>query len=138
MVIIATMAAWGVPQYNRTINRARARNTINNMTVLYSANIVFKARHNDANCPCANLAAINNINGANSLNIMASGVTSFGCGQGADPGNICRAAIPATFRVTADLDQPVGIGNPLCENWNGLYHCGCRRSGHHEQDQIVG
>lgn len=110
MVVISIMAAWGLPQYGRSIARARARNAMNNLVMIHSANLLYQARHGGSDCPCADLAAINDINGANSLNIIPGGV-AYSCNAGT-----CTGTIAGSFTASVDLSSPISSGNPSCAN----------------------
>jgi len=123
MVMMAVMAAWAIPQYGRAMNRARARNAIQNLTIIHSANTLYRARNNK-NCSstvapgnvCPNLTGngtttgVNHMNGTNSLNIIPSGVT-YVCG---DDLNTCTATV-STATITLNLNNPIVDGtNPAC------------------------
>ncbi|NTV28881.1 MAG: type II secretion system protein [Candidatus Omnitrophica bacterium] len=110
MIVIALMAAWGLPQYGRTIARARARNALNNLVMIHAANLLYQARHGGSNCPCANITAINDMNGTDSLNIVAGGVT-YAC-NGAD----CTGVVNGSFTATVNLNSPISDTNPSCAN----------------------
>jgi len=123
MIVIGIMVAWGTPQYGRTIERARARNAINNLIMIHAANLVYQARHGGNNCTadsaCTDLNKINGINGANSLNLIAGGVT-YAC---ADGGTDCTGTSDSgKFTVTVDLTSPiVQDSNPVCDNTDASY-----------------
>jgi len=117
IVMLGMMAAWAVPKYGRTLNRARARNAMQNLSVIHAANMLYKMRTggtNTDNCSndslCTNIGEINTLNGANSLNIVSSGVT-YGC---ADGGTACTGTF-GVVTVTVNLNNPVADGtNPTC------------------------
>ncbi len=126
MVMIALIAAWSIPQYGRALSRARARNAIQNLTIIHAANVLYRAR-NSQNCSattgpgnvCSNLAGINGMNGANTLNITASGV-NYAC---ANDANTCTATV-GTALVTVNLNNAIADGtNPSCNNQGGASIC---------------
>lgn len=114
MVIVAIMASWGLPQYTRAISRARARNAMNNLTMIHAANLIYQARHGGSNFVGANLAAINNMNGANSLNIVSGGL-NYACDNGgctADEGVGSKYSVFVVYASPIDDATP----NPSCTN----------------------
>jgi prepilin-type N-terminal cleavage/methylation domain-containing protein len=79
MVVISVIAAWGIPSYQRTLDRTRIQSAMASMKLLHSANMIYMSRHEgEAFCqdhsggaavPVCGIQEINNMNGANSLSI---------------------------------------------------------------------
>jgi type II secretory pathway pseudopilin PulG len=111
MVIISIIAAFGIPNYAKSIGKARARDAINNLCIIHASNVVYKIR-NDENIsspdPLSNPADINSKLG---LNIIASGGTKYSC-----DGTSCIATNTTDgFTVTLYLTIPLATGtNPVC------------------------
>ena len=126
MIIMAIIAAWGIPQFGRALNRAKARNAINNLNVIYSSNLIYQARHGGANFDCAagncsncTITLINDMNGTNSMNIVEGGV-SYCCN-----GATCTATLLNQFTVTATLTSALSANNPGCVNADDLNNKVC-------------
>jgi prepilin-type N-terminal cleavage/methylation domain-containing protein len=109
VVIMGIIAAFASPSYTRAIQRARAKDAINNLTAIHAAQLIYRSL-NGSFIACADVAAINGINGANSLNVIPNG-SAYSC-----PGApvTCRAD-SANFNVVADLTAAISPGtNPVC------------------------
>ena len=110
VVIISLIAGFGIPSFTKGIERAKARDAINNLKIIHAAQQIHFARHDFYNA-AAGITDINKINGAGSLNIIqATGVT-YSC----DALPECRAHGP-NFRVFVRLDQTISGANPRCDN----------------------
>jgi type IV pilus assembly protein PilE len=109
IVIMGILAAFASPSYTRSIRRARAKDAINNLTAIHAAQLIYRSL-NGSFITCADVAAINNLNGANSLNVIPNGAT-YTC-----PGApVSCTAVSADFTVTADLTAAISPGtNPTC------------------------
>jgi general secretion pathway protein G len=113
IVVIGILAGFGAANFSKSLGKAKARDAINNLTIIHAANMMYKAR-NGNNCTtdsvCATIAGINSMNGANSLNIIA-GSTTYTC---ANSGTTCTAT-GTNFTITANLDGAIVQGtNPGC------------------------
>ena len=110
LIIMSILASWGIPQYTRTVARAKARNAMNNLVMLHSANLLYQARNGGANFDCTAMAGgcsitnIDDMNGANSLNIISGGVT-YVCN-----GATCSGAIAGSFNTSVRLTDPIQEG----------------------------
>jgi prepilin-type N-terminal cleavage/methylation domain-containing protein len=112
IIIISILAAFSVPNFSKSVKRARARDAINNLTAIHAAQLIYRSLNN-AFLRCNNVAAINAINGPSSLNIMENGAT-YTCTTGGNPPTACTA-VSGDFTVTATLANPVSLGvNPAC------------------------
>jgi prepilin-type N-terminal cleavage/methylation domain-containing protein len=114
VVVMGILAGFAIPNYTRSIRRARARDAINNLTAIHAAQVIFKSLNGTFQI-CNNVTDINNINGAGSLNVIESGAT-YTC-TGADPGTVCTAvSVPVgDFSVTVTLASAISPGtNPAC------------------------
>lgn len=104
MVIIAVIAAFSIPNFTKTINRAKSRDAILNLNVIHASNVLYRAR-NGVNLTAANIAAINTALG---LNIIANGA-AYACN-----GTTCTAT-GTGFTATATLASVLSPGvNPAC------------------------
>ncbi len=107
VVIISIMASFGVPNFAKTINRAKAKDAINNLNIIHAANILYRSRAGANLSTAANLGAINT---ALTLNISANGST-YAC----DAANTCVATGPGSiFVATVSLNTPLSAANPSC------------------------
>jgi prepilin-type N-terminal cleavage/methylation domain-containing protein len=107
VVIMGIMAAFAVPQFGKAMARAHARDAINNLNIIHSANLMNKARTGE-NISAVDLEAINTGLG---LNVIANGA-DYSC-QDAE----CMG-VGSDFTVIVRLDSPLGttLGttNPSC------------------------
>ena len=104
MVIMGIMAGFSIPNFTKTINRARSRDAVLNMNIIHASNVLYRVR-NGVDLAAANLVAINT---ALNLNIIANGAT-YVCNAGS-----CTAT-GTGFTVTATLGNPLSPGvNPTC------------------------
>lgn len=113
IIIIAILAGFSVPNFSKSIKRARARDAMNNLTAIHAAQLIYGSL-NSAFRQCVNVADINNINGPSSLNVVQNGAT-YSCND-ANPPTRCTAVSDAgDFTVTATLTSPISYGtNPAC------------------------
>ena len=111
VIILGVLATIATPRITGMVNKARAKDALNNLSIIYSANLIFKAQNNNANFAGGGVAAINNINGNNSLNIIPNGV-NYDCSDG----TTCTA-VGANFSFTLTLNNQLvttGGVNPTC------------------------
>lgn len=113
IVTIGILAAFGTANFSKSIGKARARDAINNLSIIHAANMMYHAR-NGQNCTmdsvCTDIGEINNMNGTKSLNVIA-GPSVYTC---VDNGVVCTAT-NTDFTVTVKLNDPIVQGvNPLC------------------------
>jgi len=113
IIIISIIAAFSVPNFSKSVRRARARDAVNNLTVIHAAQLIYGSMNSTFRL-CNNVAAINALNGANSLSIVENGAT-YSCAN-ANPPTVCTAVSNAgDFTVTVTLANPVSFGvNPAC------------------------
>jgi prepilin-type N-terminal cleavage/methylation domain-containing protein len=112
IIIISILAAFSVPNFSKSVKRARARDAINNLTAIHAAQLIYRSLNSSFN-RCNNVAAINSLNGPNSLNIVENGAT-YTCNDGGGAPTVCTA-VSGDFTVTATLANPVSLGvNPVC------------------------
>jgi prepilin-type N-terminal cleavage/methylation domain-containing protein len=116
VIIMAAIAAFSVPNFGRALHRARARDAINNLSAIHASQLIYRSL-NSFYSTCNNVAAINNINGANTLNIIENGVT-YTCAD-ASPPTVCTGVSTGNFTVTVTLNNPISLGaNPSCASGN--------------------
>lgn len=117
IVIIGLIAAFSIPSFTKAINRARARDAINNLNIIHSAAMMYKARNNGLIPSGMTLATINDAAAGLGLNIIANGATYTCTGiiscsaKGAD--NI--------FTATVNLGVALGTANPSCTSTTSGY-----------------
>ncbi len=78
IVIIGILASMASANFGTSMKKARARDARNNLVVIHSANLMYKARnakHCVEDSKCADITNINNMNGTQTLNIVANGAT---------------------------------------------------------------
>lgn len=136
IVIIGILVSIAGPRYSVGLRRAKARDARNNLLIIHGANAVYRARHANCNFPlpgsatgacgagaAANLAAINNMNGTGSLNIVANGATYTCLASGVS----CTADVPGACNMT------VTLGAAITNTTGAMPNCGagnpCRNSG---------
>jgi prepilin-type N-terminal cleavage/methylation domain-containing protein len=110
IIIISIISAFSVPNFSKSVKRARARDAINNLTAIHAAQLIYRSL-NGAYLQCNNVGAINALNGAGTLNIVQNGAV-YSC-----PGNppATCTAVSADFTVTATLGNLISPGvNPAC------------------------
>jgi type II secretory pathway pseudopilin PulG len=103
MVIIGIIAVFSIPNFTKTINRARSRDAVLNLNVIHSSNVLYRVR-SGVNLTAANVAAINATLG---LNIVANGAT-YVCNA------VTCVATGTGFVVTATLATALSGANPAC------------------------
>jgi prepilin-type N-terminal cleavage/methylation domain-containing protein len=105
VIILGILASFGLPGFTKTINKAKARDAMNNMRIIHAMNSVYFAR-NGVNITAANLSAINDPTTGLGLNIVGNGST-YSCN-----GVTCTATgAGSMFTVTLTL----GAANPLSD-----------------------
>ena len=107
VVIISIIAAFGIPNFTKTVNRAKARDAMYNLNMIHASNMLYRSRAGANLGTAANLAAVNTALG---LNINANGST-YACSSG----TTCVATGPGSvFVATVTLGQPLDNSNPSC------------------------
>ncbi len=107
VVILGIMAIFSLPRFGKAYNRSLARSAIANMTMILSANEMFRLR-TGANVTASNAGILNNINITLELHIIANGVV-YSCNDS----GICSAT-GTGFTVTGTLANPIDSTNPAC------------------------
>ncbi len=134
IVVIGIMAAFGAANFAKSLFRAKARDAINNLSIIHAANMMYKAR-NGVNCSntvpphvneCSDITGINSMNGENSLNIIA-GSLFYKCGEVSGKGEChacssnafpCQTSATTAMSVTVKLDEAIVQGsNPECASY---------------------
>ena len=105
MVIIGIIAVFSVPNFMKTINRARARDAVLNLNVIHASNVLYKIR-NSIN---VNQGTIALINGALGLSINPNGATY-----------VCNGATCVATNGGAGFTVTATLANPLCTTAGGL------------------
>jgi prepilin-type N-terminal cleavage/methylation domain-containing protein len=142
MVVVAIIAAWGVPNYQRSVLRTKVQSVMQSMKLIYFENVKYSARNRERFCtsptPGVNrdcfIDEINNMNGAHSLSIIVpSDFQVFQCRNDMDSGDIliCFAQIfpswptvsPPDVVVTMDLRCPLSETPQACTSGNPNPYC---------------
>jgi prepilin-type N-terminal cleavage/methylation domain-containing protein len=76
VVIVGIIAAFGIPAYNRAVERAEEKTAVDNLNIMIEALKLYKARN--GNYPSTDLAQAADINNALNLNIFA-GDMNYSC-----------------------------------------------------------
>ena len=107
IIIVGIIAGFGIPNYSMSIGRAKARDAMNNLSIIHAANVIYRIR-TAYNTTSSNVFAINQ---DLLLNIIPTGSTGYSC-----DGTTCIATSYPTgdFTVTVYLDSPLGPTNPSC------------------------
>lgn len=117
MAIISIMAAFAIPSFTKATKRSKARDAMNSLTIIHSANALYKA--NSGHTYYATTIA--DINTGMGLNI-AAGDTAYVCSN-SNPPSTCVATAAggaADFQATVTLANPVVPGtNPSCSTTSG-------------------
>lgn len=126
VIIISILAAFAIPSFQKMITRTRARDAINNLSIIHASNAIYKVRNN-ANFACpsitdctatpapsCNMSSINNMNGTGSLNIIAVSGLTYCC-----DGTRCTAD-HSGFKVTVTMNNSLAAStNPACVSTSG-------------------
>ena len=128
LIIMGIIMAWGIPNYNRGLNRARAQSVMRSMRMIYDANLLYLARHNvdftqDFPNTILYLDQINNMNGDHSLNIISPARGVFQCVYWPMiPINECMSSLTGGgFNINLNLDCPVSE-TPIANCWTDGSH----------------
>lgn len=126
VVIIGILASVAAGNFGSSVKKARARDARNNLVVIHSANLMYKARnakHCVENSECADITNINNMNGTQTLNIVANGAT-YTCQAGPVGCPFQCTATGTNFEWTLCLVSEIksaspsttqATNNPYCE-----------------------
>jgi prepilin-type N-terminal cleavage/methylation domain-containing protein len=119
VIIMGILAGFSLPNYTRSVKRARARDALNNLTAIHAAQLIYRSS-NSVFRRCIDVTAINNLNGTATLNVIQNGATYSCNDQGVNPPTVCRAVAAGDFTVTVTLASAINPGaNPLCSSSNG-------------------
>lgn len=116
MVIISIMAAFGIPSFTKSMMRAKARDANNNLTIIHTAQALYKANNGVYYGSTATPNALTDINTALSLSLVSTDGTNYVCSSG----TTCVATAKggaADFAVTVTLGSDISLVspyNPLC------------------------
>ncbi|MBF0594310.1 MAG: prepilin-type N-terminal cleavage/methylation domain-containing protein [Candidatus Omnitrophica bacterium] len=116
-IIISIMAAFAVPLFSKAINKAKARDAINNLVIIHAAQALIKA--NTSNFVTA--GDLGTINSTLNLNLVASGAV-YSCDA---VSGTCTATLTSGGDVDLNLSSPInkianltcppgGAANPCC------------------------
>ncbi len=108
VVIIGIMAAFFMPGFSKTIKRAKASDSIANLSLVCGANAIYKSKNGYNFAPSGVVSSISSINSGLGLNIIPNGL-SYSCGS-----HLCTATVSGDFSTTVDLNAGVTASNPLC------------------------
>ncbi len=107
IVILSIISSFGIPSFIKTVNRSKARNAINNLSIIHSLNSNYRNKFG-YNIFSGNIASVNT---QLELNILSDGLT-YNCGSG----TTCVASMPSVFSATVTLGNVLAAGNPSCTN----------------------
>ncbi|MBF0386671.1 MAG: prepilin-type N-terminal cleavage/methylation domain-containing protein [Candidatus Omnitrophica bacterium] len=114
MVIISIIAAFGVPSFNKTMTRARARDAINNLTIISAAQALRNANFGSYFTADRLSGADPAINTGLSLQLLSNNDIPYTCAQILTP-NLCIATLPSNTQIMVNLTLPiVKTGSILC------------------------
>ena len=116
VVIIGIIAAFGIPNYQKSIQKAHERDTVAQLTALHAANLLYRSYDGaywDTGGTDQNLAQINS---TLSINIIANAGTAYNYNSANGSAFTATATWAAyTLRVT---QAPIGTTNPCCQSVN--------------------
>jgi prepilin-type N-terminal cleavage/methylation domain-containing protein len=97
VIIVGIVASFGIPNYTRSLDKARRKDAESNLQVIHAAQQIYIARHNNVYFGPGNLAQINsNL----MLNIVANG-TTYSCNlPGLAPPSFTCSAVRGPWTVT--------------------------------------
>ncbi|MEI6438279.1 MAG: DUF1566 domain-containing protein [Candidatus Omnitrophota bacterium] len=111
MVIIGLIASFGIPSFNKSIQRSRSRDAIANLTIIRDANRLRVVNGNPAFACAVSTACttseINSINGTRTLSIVPQGAV-YGC----DGVECLATADDNSFKACVLLDG--SAADPVC------------------------
>lgn len=112
VVVIAIIAAFAVPNYQKSVERAHLRDAITQLQAVNAANQIYRAR-DGAYWPTVNGQDITSINTNLGLNIIANGMTYNCDGNGTifSCTAVRNGAVPFTVTVT---EAVLSGANPSC------------------------
>ena len=119
VTLIGIIAAFAIPNYSKTIDRAHVRDAVTQLTSIWSANKIYKVQNGQYWPPDTNSHLIAEINLTLGLGIIENGMT-YSCVQGANPGTTftctaTRGAITVTVTEAAINAPPITtVSNPGC------------------------
>ncbi|MBF0595311.1 MAG: prepilin-type N-terminal cleavage/methylation domain-containing protein [Candidatus Omnitrophica bacterium] len=111
MIIISIMAIFGVPLFSKAINKAKARDAINNLVIIHAAEALNKA--NTSSYIYSDGTGLASLNTGLNLNLVASDAT-YSC---ENVGNTCTASITSWVDVRVTLASPINkVSDPYCDS----------------------
>lgn len=110
-VIISIMTGIMLPNYGRMIHRSKARDALNNLTIIHNLQQLYKLKEGtylEANT----LAQINT--GLN-VSLVAAGGSTYVCDNASPPTTCVATSSDAVWTATVTLGSPIATGsNPVC------------------------
>ena len=119
--IIVTLSILGVlltialPNYQRSIRRAQARDAVNSLLAIQSGQAFYRQNNNDfCKSTCSNVTDINLKLGTNIIVGGNTGVTGFDCNA---VNNVCRAVLSGPINLDLRLNEGINQSNGVvyCE-----------------------
>ena len=108
IVVLGIMAAFAIPNFTKSLDRAYARDARNNLMAIHAAQQIYHAQNGTYWPAGGDLVAINN---GLRLNVIANGVT-YTCDGGGSLSFTC-SAVRGSLSVTVD-QNPLSSTNPTC------------------------
>lgn len=116
VIIIGIVAAFGMPNYQKSIQKAHERDMVAQLTMLHAANLLYKSYNGKYWNTNGVDQALATINSTLAINIISNAGTTYNYNSA--NGSVFTATAVwknNTLRVT---QAPIGWGNPCCESKN--------------------
>ena len=107
VVLAGVMAAVAVPSFTKTIDKARARDVVNNLYVIGAAQTAHRSRYGSYYLP-AGMNSVSSINAALGLNIIQQQGAQYMCSSSFGPAGGCNGFISGkwTYQIQPPYWQP--------------------------------
>lgn len=115
MIIVSIMAGFGLPSYSKMVTRSYSRDAMNNLTIMHAAQALYNSRVGGY----STAAGLTAINAQLSLNVLATGGTTYTCNSGTTcvattPGGAITVGLNNPILKNANTACPVTSSNPCC------------------------
>ncbi len=112
IVIVAVLMSLALPNYMKTVDRSRLSDAINQLSVIHSANMIYRAQHGTSFLPGSPTLNLSDINSSLGLNVIANGMT-YTYWTSAPTVAFTAQAERGAYKVTVN-QNPIDPSNPLC------------------------
>ena len=113
VIIIAIIAAFAIPNYSKSVERAYQRDAIANLTTLHGANQIYRAQ-NGSFWPAAGSATYTVINTTLGLALIQNGLTYTIGGNGTTFTATAKRWGPAAGFTITVTEAAISSSNPQC------------------------